>query len=283
MSVCPHCGSPLRESLEEPWCPRCGIRFGTKATPEKHKYLEKVCETNKYDLMIDACAGSGRIQYPDGKLGEGSPLILHRLAKGGRCVCIEYDPKTYALLENYVKGAELRHGDCNTLLLDYVDGKQPTLVFIDPNGYGVPAIRHDVVSKIAHTKNTDVLVTFSWRICREIGYARKYLNCDMRRYCPSPTKASERVASCAECTNRKNALAWQKSLNIWWGHSDWFNWGSIRAFGYVKEYAKLLRESNAIDIKPFAGGEQRIYRHDFYLIFATKFSVPKSGLDEWFG
>lgn len=55
-------------------------------------------------------------------------------------------------------------------LLKYVDGKVSTLVFIDPNGYGVPAVRHDIVSKISKTKNTDVLVTFSWRICREMGY-----------------------------------------------------------------------------------------------------------------
>ena len=127
MSVCPNCGKPLRDSLEEPWCPSCGIRFATNATPKKHEYLEALCKTNKYDLAIDACAGSGKVQYPDGKLGEGSPLILERLCS--HCVCIEYDPKTYALLKTFAGKAELRNGDCNNIMLEYIDGKQPTLVF----------------------------------------------------------------------------------------------------------------------------------------------------------
>jgi len=283
MSVCLHCGNPLRESLEEPWCPRCGIRFATKATPKKHEYLEAVCTTNKYDLLIDACAGSGKIQYPDGKLGDGSPLILKRLAKDGRCVCIEYDPKTFGLLKTFASDAELRNGDCNGILPEYVDGKQSTLVFIDPNGYGVPAIRHDVVSKIAQTKNTDVLVTFSWRVCREMGHARKYLNCD-RNDCPSPAKMSEKVASCEQCTIRKVALAYRESLNAWWGHSEWLGWGSMRgAKSYADKYASILRDGNTIEITPFSGGEQKHYSNDFYLILATKFDLPKYGILKWFG
>jgi three-Cys-motif partner protein len=281
MSVCLHCGSPLRESLEEPWCPKCGIRFATKATPKKHEYLEAVCTTNKYDLVIDACAGSGRVQYSDGKLGEGSPLILKRLVKNGRCVCIEYDTKTYGLLTFFVRDVELRHGDCNEILQEYVDGEQPTLVFIDPNGYGVPAIRNDVVRKIASTKNTDLLVTFSWRICREIGHAARYLFCK-KDNCPSPSNIGKRFASCDDCTNRKVAIAYKKSLDVWWGHSDWLKWGSIGARGYVDKYASPLRNGNTVETMPFSGGEQKYYKNDFYLILATKFNLPKYGILKWF-
>lgn len=278
MSVCLHCGKPLRASLEEPWCPSCGIRFATNATPKKHEYLEALCTTNKYDLVIDACAGSGKVQYADGKLGEGSPLILERLSP--RCVCIEYDAKTYGLLATFVKNAELKHGDCNEIVLDYIDGRQPTLVFIDPNGYGVPAIRQDVVSKIAQAKNTDVLVTFSWRVCREIGHARRYLKCNADD-CPSPSEMSKKVANCGECTTRKVALSYKKSLNTWWGHSDWLNWGNIGAKGYVDRYAEMLRKGNTMDITAFSGGEQRTYKNDFYLILATKFRLPAYGIMAW--
>jgi three-Cys-motif partner protein len=279
MSACLHCGKVLPEYVEEPWCPYCGIRFATKATPKKHEYLEDLCTANKYDVVVDACAGSGKVQYPDGKLGEGSPLILRRLTKG-RCICIEYEQKTFNLLTTFVKDTELIHGDCNDYLLKYVDGKASTLVFIDPNGYGVPAIRHDIVSKIAKTKNTDVLVTFSWRICREMGYTATYLNCDMEN-CPSPSDISRKFGTCDECTNRIRALTWKQSLSTWWGHSEWLQWSNLGARGYVEKYASGLNNGNTIDITAFAGGGDRYYRNDFYLILATKFDLPKYGILKW--
>ena len=178
--------------------------------------------------------------------------------------------------------SEFRHGDCNNFLLEYVDGKQPTLVFIDPNGYGIPAIRHDIVSKIAHTKNTDILLTFSWRICREMGFTSRYLKCSMDN-CPSPTDIGKRFNSCDKCTNRLKALTWKKSLDTWWGHSKWLQWGRIGAMGYVRNYADCLREGNTINITAFSGGEQKYYRHDFYLILATKFNIARYGILEWVG
>jgi len=279
MPACLHCSKPLPEYLEEPWCPYCGIRFATKATPKKHEYLEALCTTNKYDLLIDACAGSGKVQYPDGKLGEGSSLILRRLTNG-RCISIEYEKKTFDLLASFAKNIELINGDCNDFLPKYVDGKVPTLVFIDPNGYGVPAIRHDVVSKIAETNNTDVLVTFSWRICREMGYTATYLNCSMEN-CPSPSEISRKFGTCNECTNRIRALTWKKSLDTWWGHSDWLKWGSIGAMGYASKYADILRKGNTVDITAFSGGDEKYYRNDFYLILGTRFNLPKYGIYKW--
>ncbi len=279
MPVCGNCSKTLPDYLEEPWCPYCGIRFATKATPKKHEYLEALCKTNKYDLAIDACAGSGKVLYSDGKLGEGSSLILRRLTKG-RCVSIEYEKRTFDLLASFAKNTELINGDCNEFLLKYIDGKAPTLVFIDPNGYGVPAIRYDVVSKIAEMKNTDILATFSWRICREIGYTQVYLNCSMEN-CPSPSEISRKFDTCDNCTNRLRALKWKKSLDAWWGNSDWLKWSNIGASGYANKYADLLRKGNTVNMTAFSGGEQKFYKIDFYLILATKFNVAKYGILEW--
>lgn len=117
MAKCLHCGDELRESLEEPWCPSCGIRFATPATPKKHEYLRALCTTNKYSRVLDACAGSGKVQYPDGQLGDGSPIILRQLTSG-LCVFIEYDPKTFDLLTSFTpsEGSEFKIGDCNRYL-----------------------------------------------------------------------------------------------------------------------------------------------------------------------
>lgn len=268
-------------SLEEPWCPNCGIRTATPATPKKHEYLRALCSTNKYERIIDACAGSGKVQYPE-RLGDGSPIIIRKLTNG-LCVFIEYDPKTFQLLTSFTpqQGSEFKQGDCNEYVLDYVDGAVPTLVFIDPNGYGIPAIRNDMVRKIASTKNTDVLLTFSWRVCREIGYARKYLRCNAD-HCEAPSQMNKEVISCEECTTRKVASSYEKSLNTWWGHSDWLLWKNLLAQDYAEKYAESLQENNTVEITPFAGGEAKQYKNDFYLILATKFKRPRYGIRAFF-
>jgi hypothetical protein len=185
------------------------------------------------------------------------------------------------LLTTFTKDTELICGDCNDYLLKYVDGKVPTLVFIDPNGYGVPAVRHDIVSKIAKTKNTDVLVTFSWRIGREMGYTSTYLSCD-KESCPSPSDISRKFGTCDECTNRIRAVTWKQSLDTWWGHSDWLQWSKLGARGYVEKYAGGLNNGNTIEITAFGRGGDRYYKNDFYLILATKFDLPKYGILKWF-
>lgn len=239
-------------------CPKCGSILATKETPMKHQYLKEVCSANDYKLAIDACAGSGVVQFSNGKLKEGSPLILEKMMKDkGRCICIDVNPKTHKLLKRFCKHAEVLHGDCNKILPQLIDGKCPTLVYIDPFGYGVPVINQKMVLKIARTPNTDLLIHFSWRISREMGYARKYLTSD-------------------DSTLKKRAQGYAKSLNIWWGSIEWVKWGSMRKRDYAEKYASPLREKNTVDITAFGGRGV-----SFYLIFATKFQTPEYGILKW--
>lgn len=261
MWKCICCGQTalLDQVLNFMTCPNCGSRFATKDTPHKHQYLKAVCSTNNYKIIVDACAGSGMLQFPDGELKQGSPLILEKMMKDkGRCICVEVDRKTYKLLKHFCKHAEVLLGDCNKILPDLVDGKEPTLVYIDPFGYGVPVIDKNLVLKLSRTPNTDLLIHFSWRISREMGFARKYLTSD-------------------NLTLRRRAEGYTKSLNIWWGNLDWLKWGSMRRQDYAEKYAFPLRKDNAVDITAFGKGRDV----SFYLILATKFSIPRYGIMKW--
>jgi len=258
-------------------CPSCGIRLATWATLKKHEYLEAVCSTNNYGVVIDACAGSGILQYPDGTIRKGSPCILETLIKGkGELICIEVREKTCNVLSHFVKIAKIINDDCNKIVPNFVDGKTPTLVFIDPQGYGIPPIDRNLVLNLSKTPNTDLLIQYSWRIAREMGFCRKYLICDTDD-CPSEL-ARNKGLTCGDCFNRSRAMAWKKSLDIWWGHSVWLEWGSKSKSEYAEEYAFPLRKHNTVE-KQLIRGEpsQNIY----HLIFSTKFNLPKIGLRKW--
>lgn len=259
-------------------CPNCGLVLATEGTRQKHQFLRSVYSLNKYELVIDACAGSGVLQLPDGKLTKGSPLILEELVKGkGKCICIDVNKDTCSLLRKQIKGSVVLKGDCNKILPTLVKGKKRTLIYIDPFGYGVPVIDRAMVLGLAQTPNTDLLIHFSWRICREMGHARTYLNCDIAD-CPSPTGVSSMVTSCDNCANRKRAKSYVRSLGIWWGTPDWIEWdfkGDRRAERYVEIYARPFRKNNEIQIVPV--------NHSFHLIFATKFSKPQMSLERFFG
>lgn len=261
MWKCICCGqtSLLDQVLNFMTCPKCGSIIATKGTPYKHQYLTDVCSKNNYELVIDACAGSGMLQYPNGELKEGSPLLLEKKMKNkGHCVCIEVDPKSVKLLKHFCKDAEVIHGDCNEVIPTLVNGKDPTLVYIDPFGYGVPVIDRNLVLKLSRTPNTYMLIHFSWRICREMGYARKNLSSD-------------------DQTKRKRAESYATSLNRWWGNSDWLRWGSMRKREYAERYASSLRQHNTVDITAFG----KAGSSSFYLIFATKFQIPDYGILKW--
>lgn len=227
--------------------------------------------------MIDACAGSGVLQLPSGKLTKGSPLILEELVRDkGECICIDVNENTCDLLAKHIKKSEIIKGNCNEVLPDLATGEKPTLVYIDPFGYGVPAIDKKMVLGLAQISNTDLLIHFSWRICREMGYARRYLNCEIAD-CPSPSDVGSKVASCDDCKNRKVATSYAKSLDIWWGTVDWANWvfrGKKKAEKYAYIYAEPLRRNNKVQVLPI--------NHSFHLIFATKFQTPKMGFLEDF-
>jgi len=55
----------------------------------------------------------------------------------------------------------------------------------------------------------------------------------------------------------------------------------LGARGYADEYATGLNSSSKFDITAFAGGGNRYYRNDFYLILATKFKLPNYGIRQW--
>lgn len=275
---CTNCGRQCATTLEDPVCPGCGIRLATWATRKKHEYLREVCSENEYEVFIDACAGSGMLQYPDGSIKKGSPLILEEFVKDkGKLICVEINKKTYGILSNYVSNAIIINDDCNKVILNYVDAETPTLVFIDPNGYGVPPIDRYLVLDLSAAPNTDLLIQYSWRIAREMGFCRKYLFCKDDD-CPSRL-ARQKGLTCNSCYNRSRAIAWKNSLDTWWGPSDWMNWGSMRIEEYVREYAQPLRDNNKVDIH-FVQGRSRL--NSYHLIFATKFDLPRIGLRKWF-
>lgn len=285
MWKCAFCGKTTGEIPEDMKCPSCGLVIGTPdATTEKLRILKDICNLNNYDLLIDACAGSGKVQI-ENRLIDGSAFILENIAKKKKPptkrIFIEADPKTFTLLRwrfEWSSDAEFINGDCNEHLLRFVDGKSKTLVFIDPFGYGLPAIKRDIILELANIPNTDLLINFTWRIAREMGYARTYLNCTIDS-CPSPTKAGERFSSCELCRNRKTAINYANSATLWWGNQDWMNWGSLEAREYVERYASPLRSYSKVQIYNVPTCSKN---PTYQLIFATKFDYPRYGIEKWF-
>jgi len=282
MWKCAYCGKTASEMPEPMKCPNCGLVLGKAGvTEEKYDLLRKIVELNDYDFLIDACAGSGKVQV-DEKLIPGSPLIFNEFARiktpPAKRVFIEFDQKTFKLLKNFCNNSDaiFINGDCNQHLLNLVDGNTRTLVFIDPFGYGIPAIKRSVILKLSETPNTDLLINFSWRIAREMGHARTYLNCT-RDNCPSPSHIYRKVTSCTSCPTRRKAMQYARSLDIWWGHKNWMNWGSLKIGEYAKKYAKPLMTNNKVQIIPIP----RFKKATYHLIFATKFETLKLGIMRW--
>lgn len=287
MWKCSHCGKVLDKKPENMKCSSCGITLGrTRATKEKLRILRDTCELNNYNLLVDACAGSGKVQLLNGEIIDGSAFILekaaHKQSPQAKRVFIEADSKTFNLLrhtfwEHVSPDTCFINDDCNPHLLDLVDGKVRTLIFIDPFGYGLPAIRKKVVLTLSKLPNTDLLINFTWRIAREMGYARKYLYCSIEN-CPSPTKAGERFGSCDLCPNRRTAISYTKSANMWWGTEEWLNWGSLTRRQYALKYANPFKDHNKVEI-------YRVPRYStdptYQLILATKFDTPKYGILKW--
>lgn len=260
---CSYCGKTLSKTPEDRTCPGCGIPIvRRKATIDKLKVLEEICKLNNYQLLIDACAGSGKVQcVEDGELIEGSPFVLGKIAKekGIKLILIEVGKKTFHLLKQFCQnlGALLIRGDCNEHLPRIVDDSIPTLIFIDPFGYGVPVIKRELILSLAKMPNIDLLINFSWMISREMGFVRRYLNSD-------------------DVRNRRKAQSYHKSLCIWWGNDEYLSWGSMKKMEYAEKYAEDLRKYGKVEIYevPFQSAGRAVY----HLIFLTKFEAPKKGL-----
>lgn len=262
-------GPGWRSKRSEPYgkCPKCGFTLGrAKATIEKLEILTDICNTNNYDILIDACAGSGKVQLYKGDIINGSSLLFEEIAQRkkppAKVVSIECDSKTFKLLEKFFEGSEteLIRGDCNEHIMEYATGEVRTLFFIDPFGWGVPAIDRNKVIKISQTPNTDLLFNFTYRISREMGYVRNNLESSIER-------------------NRKTANTWKKALHIFWGTLDWLDkWGSMNALEYAEKYASPLRKNNKVRLYRIPVHGRLTYR----LIFATKFDIPKYGIEKFF-
>ena len=248
-------------------CPKCGFTLGRdKATLEKLSILTDICNKNNYDLFIDACAGSGKVQLYSGDIINGSSLIFNEIGQRKKppanVVSIECETKTFKLLEKYFEGSEanLILGDCNDYLEKFTTGEVRTLVFIDPFGWGVPAIDRNKVIKISKTPNTDLLFNFTYRISREMGYVRHNLDSEIER-------------------NRKTANTWKNHLHTFWGTLDWLDkWGSMNALEWAEKYASPFRENNKVRLYRLPVHGRLAYR----LIFASKFDIPKYGLEKFF-
>lgn len=274
MWKCSYCGKTTdvsrgwRKKRKEPYskCPSCAFTLGRgRATVEKLKLLTDIGNANNYDLLIDACAGSGKVQMYAGDIIDGSSLLLEEIAQKktppARVVAIECGKKTFNLLEKFSKGSEtqLINGDCNDHLLKLATGELRTLVFIDPFGWGVPAINRNKIIKISQTPNTDLLFNFTHRISREMGYVRNNLDSDKSR-------------------NRKTAKTWKETLDVFWGTTEWMDWDGRNAKEWAETYASPFAHNNKVKIYrlPAMG------RLTYHIIFATKFDIPPYGLAKFF-
>ena len=268
--ICPHCGIERSEKPEVMHCTNCGMNFGTPATKDKHAYLQQVIQLNKYDLIIDACAGAGKMvlmkkdrsQSPTEIILGSAPLIEQIKKPSAECVFIECDPKTWKLLSAEVQTEPICK-DCNEILLDLVDGSRKTLVFMDPNGYGVYPIRKTMMEELSQLPNTDLLIHFSQLIRRQMGFAIKYRHS-------------------ANSSHQKRAQRYGEALNLYWGCKEvWENLHHLKcknkSWAYAETYAKGMCPGNTaeiIQLPPFG-------KISFFLIFLTKFQKPKRGLDKW--
>ena len=271
MWICPRCGRTAPEKPESMTC-RCGLTLTSRETVQKHQTLEKICSSNPYGLLIDACAGSGIIEDPyEEGLRDGSPLIMARVAKKksppARCIFIESSRQTYWLLwRNTVQHRDISKpilGDCNELLQRLVEESDaPVFIYIDPFGYGNPPIDREVVVKISQNPRVDLLISFMWRITRQMGYVREYIDSD-------------------NYTLRRRAESYRRSLAVYWGSLECLRWPSMSTWQYAERYAHPLRKYNTVEI---IGIPPQSRSPSYLLILATKFKVPPLPyrLDRWF-
>lgn len=265
MWKCPTCGKTVKKIPESHKCP-CGLFIASESTLEKYRILEEICTINDYDLIVESCAGSGIIGYQN-RLIPGSPVKLGQIARrrGSKCTFIESDYNSYDLLQSNLKKCGLWdpsfqfiYGDCNEYIPKIVDGYSPTLVFIDPFGYGNPPIGREMVVELSKKENVDLLFNFFWRICRQMGYARDYLNSSVPRHCST-------------------AQSFKTSLDIYWGHSDWIHWKNWRHRRYAEKYAEGLGNNEAQII----GLPRHLREAKYFLVFSTNQHRLRLGLDRF--
>jgi len=187
MWKCLNCGAV---HVERPnFCNNCGLVQAGVGTLEKYNILENYCHplslimrnNNITHYLIDACAGSGRVQaYDDKGLVDGSPVIMARTkewvqatikdktkTEEANCIFIEINPKTYKLLEESTCNAlncERILGDCNQALpkiLDRFDSetrKPFAFIYVDPFGLGDPPIMMETLRRVLERDYTELFI-----------------------------------------------------------------------------------------------------------------------------
>lgn len=263
---CPACGERYSKIPETHKC-SCGLFIASESTFDKYDILKEICEINSYDLIVEACAGSGIAGFEE-KIIDGSPIRLAQIAKKkeNKCIFIESDEKSYDLLYFNLEKRDLLKpsfefilGDCNEYLPEKIGNSSSTLIFLDPFGYGNPPLRRDIIVELSKKKNVDLLFNFFWRICRQMGFARRYIN--------DPPKSRHRLT----------AESFKASLDIYWGGSQWIDWGRLNTYQYARKYAEGLGNK-----KPqIFGLPQQSRENQYFLIFSTNQNHLKLGLDKY--
>lgn len=221
-------------------------------------------------MIIDACSGSGIVGYND-HLVDGSALRICEIVKktNSRCILIESDEKTLHILIEHMKNRgfletsqfRVYAGDCNRFL-ENLNVTEPTLVYIDPFGWGNPPIQRRIVLKLAENQYVDLLIHFSWRICRQIAFARIYQNF------PPNTRQF------------KAAEAYKRSLSIYWPEWESIPSRGLTTFERAKKYGEPLQNYYQGKVQ-IIGLPKTSPQAMFFLIFATRQNLLKIGLEKF--
>ena len=177
---------------------------------------------------------------------EGSPIIMARTREvvqarikdktktpEVKCVCIEVDDKTYGHLKQhlgpYSGFTSAIKGDCNNKLDGVLDGISSEVkekfhfafVYIDPFGFGKPAIQRRTIERVLQRKFTELLIHFTWEgVSRLAGYSQDVDDPD------------QKVA--------KTARAYVQDLNAYLGDG----WEAIEQ----KHYSPVRRRSEFVQL-----------------------------------
>jgi three-Cys-motif partner protein len=277
---------------------------------EKYNVLTGYCHplslimrnNDKPHHLIDACAGSGKVQdYIDKKLIDGSPIRMattrfvvedtikdkskkHEL----RSWFIEVDDKTFKLLqENTERFSEFStciHGDANVNLPKVLEqtGDDFAFVYIDPFGLGEPVLSYETVADVLDRPSTELFIHFSFEgVERCAGQLKNIDDAD-------PTKSKTARSTVKNVDRFMGGPQWR---DVWENTADGKRRDAMLGL-YLAELQRHYRLTEHLEMPP---GSSRPY---FDLIFATRNDTGKrimrdimntkrrrgsSSLDEWFG
>jgi three-Cys-motif partner protein len=262
-------------------------------TLEKYKILEDYCHplslimrnNNMTHYLIDACAGSGKVQsHNDKGLIDGSPIIMSKTrdwvqakikdktkTQEVKCIFIEINPKTYKLLEKSTCNAsncERIPEDCNKALpkiLDRLDNetrKPFAFIYVDPFGLGDPPIMMETLKRVLERDYTELFIQLTVDgLIRASGWL--------------PHRHSK------DATKRQKAESFCNTLRLFIGDD--------RIDEFCKEWEKWREgEKETMALKYYISGLTRYYPHveyveipvgstkpSYYLVYTTRNDTGK--------